>query len=102
MKDKDFIGMELNGFICSVQHETGSLEWHNPINGGLSIYATPNYSEDNVVPFDYSIDGDYYHVFDLEFPEGLDEGTKKDWYMNMLLGVILIATVHYQSLELSN
>ncbi|MCW8966680.1 MAG: hypothetical protein OQK82_08360 [Candidatus Pacearchaeota archaeon] len=99
MKDKDFVGMVLeNGWSCDMQPMTGSLEWTHPDYEDLSIYATPDYNEDGVVPFDYSIDGDYFHVLDLTIPDELSEVDKILWYHTMLLGVIAVATNHQLNL----
>jgi len=89
--------MELpNGWSCDMQPMTGSLEWTHPDYEGISVYATPDYNEEGVVPYDYSLgfEGDYFHVVDLVIPEMLSELDKILWYHTMLLGVIATAIAH--------
>lgn len=49
---------EINGFTAYYDTLAGTLEWSD--KNGNTIYATPNWSEDGIVPFDFADeDGNY-------------------------------------------
>jgi hypothetical protein len=49
---------EINGFTAYEDSMSGTLEW-NDKNGNI-IYATPNWSEDGIVPFDFADENGNY------------------------------------------
>ena len=49
---------EINGFTAYEDSMSGTLEWSD--ENGNTIYATPNWSEDGIVPFDYSDENGNY------------------------------------------
>jgi len=49
---------EINGFTPYLDNMSGTLEW-NDKNGNI-IYATPNWSEDGIVPFDFADENGNY------------------------------------------
>jgi hypothetical protein len=55
---------EINGFTAYEDSMSGTLEW-NDAEGNI-IYATPNWSEDGIVPFDFAdADGNYDNISSL-------------------------------------
>ncbi len=66
---------EINGFTAHFDNLAGTLEWCD--GNGNTIYATPNWMEDGIVPFDFSDgDGNYdtlAHLFTKNYPTKFEQ-----------------------------
>ncbi len=61
---------EVGDYKANVDSCSGVLEWYNS-KKHITIYATPNWEEDGLVPFDVSEDGnDYYNVCTIKMVRG--------------------------------
>lgn len=57
----------IGDWIPSVDSMSGTLEWYCNGNDSVSVYATPNWETDGIVPFALSYeDGEYSNVTTLE------------------------------------
>jgi hypothetical protein len=66
---------EINGFTPYFDNLSGTLEWND--KNGNTIYATPNWSEEGIVPFDFAdSDGNYdtiSHLFIQNYPNKFEQ-----------------------------
>ena len=49
---------DINGFKPYLDNLSGTLEWND--KNGNTIYATPNWMEDGIVPFDFADENGNY------------------------------------------
>lgn len=68
-------GKEINGFTPYLDNLSGTLEWND--KDGNIIYATPNWHEDGITPFDFAdSDGNYEHIsklYTLNYPTKFEQ-----------------------------
>tara|TARA_B110000285_G_scaffold183278_1_gene207385 strand:- start:1155 stop:1442 length:288 start_codon:yes stop_codon:yes gene_type:complete len=62
----------LNGFTVSEQSMSGTIEWYNPDNE-KTILATPNWTDEGIVPIDMSMGDDYENVGEVVLSGSIDE-----------------------------
>jgi hypothetical protein len=75
---------EINGFTAYEDFMSGTLEW-NDAEGNI-IYATPNWSEDGIVPFDFAdSDGNYDNISQLFIANYPTKSEQLIVYFNTLL-----------------
>jgi hypothetical protein len=74
-KDVLEFGKEINGFTGHYDTMSGTLEW-NDKNGNI-IYATPNWYDDGITPFDFADeDGNYETIsklFTMNYPTKFEQ-----------------------------
>jgi hypothetical protein len=78
---------EIGSFKGSIDGMSGALEWYDK-EREITIYATPNWEEEGLVPFDVSIDGrDYFHVCTIKM---VDDTISEQFlhYLNVLMMIM--------------
>lgn len=78
---------EIGNFKGHFDNLSGTLEWYDS-EKDITIYATPNWEEEGVVPFDVSLsDGDYYNVVTAKMIKG-DKSEQLTHYLNVLMMIM--------------
>ena len=75
---------EINGFTPYLDSMSGTLEWND--KNGNTIYATPNWMEDGIVPFDFADENGNYEPISQLFIKNYSTKTEQlIVYFNTLL-----------------
>lgn len=78
---------EIGDYKANFDSLSGVLEWYNS-KKHITIYATPNWEENGLVPFDVSVDGrDYFNVCTIKMVNG---STSEQFlhYLNVLMMIM--------------
>ena len=75
---------DINGFKPYLDNLSGTLEWND--KNGNTIYATPNWREDGIVPFDFADENGNYEPISQLFIKNYSTKTEQlVVYFNTLL-----------------
>lgn len=78
---------EIGNFKGCYSSLSGTLEWYDS-EKDITIYATPNWDEEGLVPFDVSLsDGEYYNVCTIKMING-DISEQFTHYLNVLMMIM--------------
>jgi hypothetical protein len=77
----------IGNWFPSEDRMSGTLEWHRKDNDSVTLYATPHWNEDGIVPVAVSYeDGEYneIHSFELRLKESVD------YQLNQYIAIISV------------